>query len=503
MQTLIGKYCKDVKIFTDNIEEEALSTIYDIANHPVFENTPIRIMPDCLTEDAEILTENGFKKIIDITENDLISNYDPNSKKISFLNPVNIIKRPLRENEKVYRYYNDKIGAFMSMSENHRLALRNNLGEKAINVDKFLTKDYIFSSEELLNSFCNISDNYIRLICWVVGDGSIKITHNKSNNYRIRFGLKKQRKIDRIEYLLDQENLKYHKSVTPKQTEFVINTESSKYLISLVGLNKEYPRILTKMSRKQSEVFFEELIQVDGDYENYLKNLGYRINSKRKSDVDIISEIASINGRLSNIKERFINGGYSKTKMFYITLIKSDKVENKMPNGFSSLEWRREEISYNKNVVCVETNTGFFIAKQNGITFVTGNCHQGKGIVIGFTAPLGEYVNPSFVGCDLGCQMTSLFYEGLVKEEDYPDLEHKVRNAIPTGFEINKKKVFNDKDFFKFMNQQMRIARSQWPEMVESVNVTEKYVTEMLKRIGMDEGVFYKSPGSLGGGERN
>ena len=126
--------------------------------------------------------------------------------------------------------------------------------------------------------------------------------------------------------------------------------------------------------------------------------------------------------------------------------------------------------------------------------------HSGKGIVIGFTAPLGEYVNPSHVGCDIGCQMTSLFYEGLVKEEDYPDLEHKVRNAIPTGFEINKKKVFNDKDFFKFMNQQMRIARSQWPEMVESINITEKYVTEMLKRIGMDEGVFYKSPGSLGSG---
>ena len=133
---------------------------------------------------------------------------------------------------------------------------------------------------------------------------------------------------------------------------------------------------------------------------------------------------------------------------------------------------------------------------------IMSDVHQGKGIVIGFTAPLGEYVNPSFVGCDLGCQMTSLFYEGLVKEEDYPDLEHKVRNTIPTGFEINKKKVFNDKDFFKFMNRRMREARSQWPEMVESVNVTERYVTEMLKRIGMDEGVFYKSPGSLGGGEK-
>ena len=46
MKTLVGEYCKDVKIFTDNIEDEAISLIYGIANHPVFENQKIRIMPD-------------------------------------------------------------------------------------------------------------------------------------------------------------------------------------------------------------------------------------------------------------------------------------------------------------------------------------------------------------------------------------------------------------------------------------------------------------------------
>lgn len=128
------------------------------------------------------------------------------------------------------------------------------------------------------------------------------------------------------------------------------------------------------------------------------------------------------------------------------------------------------------------------------------DCHAGLGIVIGFTSPLTGYVNPSHVSVDMGCQMTSLFFEGLVKKEDYAEIEHKVRNAVPTGFEINKKKVFNDKDFFKFMNTAMNTARSQWPEMVENVVVNEKYVTAMLRRVGMDEGVFYKSLGSLGGG---
>lgn len=131
---------------------------------------------------------------------------------------------------------------------------------------------------------------------------------------------------------------------------------------------------------------------------------------------------------------------------------------------------------------------------------VMPDCHMGKEMVVGFTVPISVYINPSHVSADIGCQMTSLFYEGLVKKEDYPEIEHKVRQEVPMGFEINKKKVYNDKDFFKFMNQQMNRSRSLWPEMVESVTVGESYITSLCKRIDMNEGMFYKSLGSLGGG---
>ena len=46
MIELQGVKNKDCKIFTDNVEESALSTIYNIINEDAFENVPIRIMPD-------------------------------------------------------------------------------------------------------------------------------------------------------------------------------------------------------------------------------------------------------------------------------------------------------------------------------------------------------------------------------------------------------------------------------------------------------------------------
>ena len=46
MLELKGKYCKDCKIFTDNIDQDALSMIYHFLDHPMFEGSKIRIMPD-------------------------------------------------------------------------------------------------------------------------------------------------------------------------------------------------------------------------------------------------------------------------------------------------------------------------------------------------------------------------------------------------------------------------------------------------------------------------
>ena len=126
--------------------------------------------------------------------------------------------------------------------------------------------------------------------------------------------------------------------------------------------------------------------------------------------------------------------------------------------------------------------------------------HSGNNCCIGTTFPLGDNVKPAVVGCDIGCTISVIFYDKKIDPETYPLLEHKVKSTIPFGFEINDKRMFETKDFIKFMNSKMSYARSVWPEMVYAVTVNEKYISDMLKRIGMDEGMFYKSLGSVGGG---
>lgn len=139
-------------------------------------------------------------------------------------------------------------------------------------------------------------------------------------------------------------------------------------------------------------------------------------------------------------------------------------------------------------------------AFSNSKIRVAPDVHAGRGIVIGFTTPLNEYVNPAHVGCDIGCSMTTILFDTKLDPKDYAEVEHKIRKEVPTGFDIHPKRMFGMDGFTKFMNTEMRKARSAWPEMVDYSNIDEKYIDSMLKRVGMDAGVFYKSIGTVGGG---
>lgn len=126
--------------------------------------------------------------------------------------------------------------------------------------------------------------------------------------------------------------------------------------------------------------------------------------------------------------------------------------------------------------------------------------HAGKGIVIGFTSTLGDYICPSHVGVDIGCKMTTLVLSHKMPQDKIALFENNIKRDIPMGFNINKKKMFEDKEFYKFLNSELSKAYSSWSDMIYNDTIDEKYITNMLKRIGMDEGKFYKSIMSVGGG---
>jgi RNA-splicing ligase RtcB len=100
------------------------------------------------------------------------------------------------------------------------------------------------------------------------------------------------------------------------------------------------------------------------------------------------------------------------------------------------------------------------------------DCHAGKGAVIGFTMKANQYVIPNIIGVDIGCGMLMARFP--FKDVDFPRLDRRIKQNIPSGFSINQK--------------------------ISADESTIREVTNVCSMIGIDAEKALKAVGSLGGG---
>lgn len=127
--------------------------------------------------------------------------------------------------------------------------------------------------------------------------------------------------------------------------------------------------------------------------------------------------------------------------------------------------------------------------------------HAGNSCNVGTVYRIGAYVNPDHVGVDIGCTISMHRLSETVNPADFPLLDHRIRETVPTGTEICVKNSINEKDLFRFLNMQYQKARSSAPDLInEAPRIDARFISDFCRRIKLQEGIFYKSLGTLGGG---
>lgn len=139
---------------------------------------------------------------------------------------------------------------------------------------------------------------------------------------------------------------------------------------------------------------------------------------------------------------------------------------------------------------------------MSGVTIVQmPDVHAGNSCNLGTACPIGAYVNPDHVGVDIGCTISMHKLSATVNPDDYTLMDHRIREATPTGTNICAKNSLNEKELFKFLNSQYQKARSEAPELInETPRIDARFISDFCRRIKIQEGIFYKSLGTLGGG---
>lgn len=127
--------------------------------------------------------------------------------------------------------------------------------------------------------------------------------------------------------------------------------------------------------------------------------------------------------------------------------------------------------------------------------------HAGNSCNVGTAYPIGLYINPDHVGADIGCTISMHKLSTTVNSDEFAILDHRIRDVIPTGTNVCTKNSLNEKELFKYLNGQYQRARSCAPDLInEAPRIDARFITDFCRRIKLQEGLFYKSLGSLGGG---
>lgn len=127
--------------------------------------------------------------------------------------------------------------------------------------------------------------------------------------------------------------------------------------------------------------------------------------------------------------------------------------------------------------------------------------HAGNNCNIGTAYPIGEFINPDHVGVDIGCTISMHKLSQTVSPDDFALLDYRIRQIIPIGNDVCAKNSLNEKELFRFINSNYQKARSVAHEFINEVpRIDARFITDFCRRIKLQEGIFYKSLGTLGGG---
>lgn len=352
--------------------------------------------PDCYAEGTEILTNNGWIDFSEVTDETLVAQVDDNNN-MTFTKPQKVIKQ-FYEGEMV-KFADAKGKLNLLVTPNHRMVYNRknrktgevkNVVEFAEDFDSFYDYVSIDRSAKNLNGETALSFDE-RLKIAFQADGSVN-----SGFFGIRFNLQKQRKIDRLTWIL--ENLPYEYVIYDLADgckEFSIKCES------LFG-DKDFAWVRPmEYNYLKAQEFIEELSYWDTHRRSDTR---FKYDNTNKVAIDVVELVCMAAGYGCLISEYNDDRSEKFSKVYTANILLDNKI------GGQSIT--KDTVEYSGMVYCVTVPTGKIVVKSNRGTLVCGNSGDMQETVpfivnlqcqsFGYTENSKGLKRPKYVGCIQG-----------------------------------------------------------------------------------------------------
>jgi dCTP deaminase len=320
---------------------------------------------ECLDEETEACTKDGWKRYTDLSEEDYLLTVDKDMVS-SWQKPSKII---VQEFDGELNSFQSK-NIDMLVTDDHKVALVSRKSKeiqriKAKEVAEtkpFDYKEFIMAGENQ-NKEYKIEDCWIELIAWIITDGwltrtSCGISQRVQKAHLPRAILDKcKASYKEKERRRDVTSImgKVLKSVSPS-IEFNIHSETRKKIEKLLPDGKyQLPGWLWKLSRRQFDLFLNSLIDADGSRKTKTARCFYQ---KSKELIDDLQTLCAMNGRRTTIYQYY--GDQYRLNICDRPTIRAVNTEvSKKP--YKGIVW---DVTVPNHV---------FLVRRNGKAYFTGN----------------------------------------------------------------------------------------------------------------------------------
>ena len=352
--TYLAPFVRYDKLSYKEVKQKMQEFIYNM-------NVPTRVGCQCVSEDTQILTPDGWKGYKDISKGTVIKTYNLETGKIENQEATSVFKS---EYKGVMYNLKNRIQDQL-ISPNHRVV------RKLFNSDKYtlepiekvmeLKSPFIIPvSGENSNKIGKITDEQIKLMAWVISEGSIE----KEGSKRVSIYQSKIRNPKKYREIVE---LLAHFKFTFTETERTgfgkpvknirLDAKSSKAVMKWFDDEtdiKFIPKGLLNLDGAQSRLFLDTYLKGDG-FE------GCKITTSNKEILNGLQVLAVNAGYGFTALERRPTIG--KKDLFVLRLIKHKETYIK----------EVKKINYEGVIWCPHTVNETIIARRNGKVFITGN----------------------------------------------------------------------------------------------------------------------------------
>ena len=358
----------------------------------------------CLTDDHDVLTDNGWKSIKNITLDDKVCTLN-DKHEIEYSNPSQLYEFNC-ENEDLYHIKSQQIDLLTTQNHKMYVKTRNsklfslreakNIQGKRVQYKKDglnMNSDYQFILDvENHHSSNNIKLDMNLFLEWIgywISDGWV--TESKNSEYRIEVCLCIQK--DRDRFIELSNGLGYNVYSSSDHTKlFISNKQLASYLFSYSNgaLNKQLPDWVWKLSERQVRILIKGLLAGDG---TVMKNGVERFFTSSLTMADQFQRLCLHAGWSANKKKIYdagtkfvIKGKHTQANADYWALtINKHKNTPIVNHGHTKEQHIQTEglIPFTGKVYCIQVPSHIFYVRRNGKPVWTGNSnrHGQKGTI--------------------------------------------------------------------------------------------------------------------------